>query len=302
MESKKSWGKIFQEIDLEKIFHDIDNFSKKFGKHLKEIHDKMVPFLEEIGKVGLGIAKYLEGKDKLSLIMLDNGWPPMRHILPDDVHRFLEANNKLNENDFLLFLDENINEIIDNKYLDYLFSEWEKNNLILKRNEILKEAIDCHKKGYYSATVIILLSQIEGMIADGFNHIGYMGGSKYKKYFKELLNNQNKIKENQVKNFILEQVLVHFEHGKTVSSNISRHAIMHGAISDYGTSKNSLRVILIFDFLQSIFGYAWIDSSSVYHKVGCHYLMSTKKNINISKDISDPEKIGMKKCSVCFKN
>ena len=54
--------------------------------------------------------------------------------------------------------------------------------------------------------------------------------------------------------FINDIVLVHFEHGKAINSNLSRHAIMHGADKTYGNYLNSLKAILLFNaFLNSPF-------------------------------------------------
>ena len=44
-------------------------------------------------------------------------------------------------------------------------------------------------------------------------------------------------------------VFVKFQWGDPLSSSLSRHAILHGGDTDYATALNSVKALLLFDFV-----------------------------------------------------
>jgi len=81
-----------------------------------------------------------------------------------------------------------------------------------------------------------------------------MDGKVQKEYFIKLLSKTEIYSYDQaIKTFLFNVILVGFEHGTIPKSFLSRHAILHGADTTYGTVTNSLKSILLFDYLQGKF-------------------------------------------------
>ncbi|PEC09881.1 hypothetical protein CN567_22220 [Bacillus toyonensis] len=77
-----------------------------------------------------------------------------------------------------------------------------------------------------------------------------MGGNKLQKYLETLLVNDGVFSfDKQIQTFYLNTILIGFEHGESLKSKLSRNAILHGADLEYGTEENSLKSILIFDYI-----------------------------------------------------
>ncbi|MDO9581022.1 MAG: hypothetical protein Q7J06_10740, partial [Bacteroidales bacterium] len=100
-----------------------------------------------------------------------------------------------------------------------------------------------------------MLTQIEGVIVDGYCHKGWLGQDKLKRYIEKLydLNSRTHNIDRVIKEILLNNILVNFLHGDRINSSLSRNAILHGADIEYGIPKNSLKTILLFNYLQRSF-------------------------------------------------
>lgn len=204
--------------------------------------------------------------------MLKIGWPP---ALDFDIHRIKLINEAFNldqSKPVVREIEKLLVKIYDKQKLQSKLGKWKQSLLLKNRIQILEAAIDAHLNSKYWLSVPAILPQIEGMIASGFRHIGYMGSDKLEKYVKSLLIDQyspiNTVNTNLVE-FITKIVLANFKHGQSINSSLSRHAILHGADTNYGTVENSLKSILVFDYLQNSFRLVRLKDSSTYHLVGC---------------------------------
>jgi hypothetical protein len=99
-----------------------------------------------------------------------------------------------------------------------------------------------------------------------------------KSYISELLTDDSEFSfDAAVQLFYFEVVLANFEHGEQIPF-LSRHAILHGADVGYGTKSNSLRTILLFDYVQSNLGVVAIGKGGCYHLPFCSSVRRTKTN------------------------
>ncbi|MFP3489612.1 hypothetical protein R0K20_18625, partial [Staphylococcus sp. SIMBA_130] len=53
--------------------------------------------------------------------------------------------------------------------------------------------------------------------------------------------------DQQVEKYYVDTILAEFTRGEEIKSDLSRHAILHGADTDYGTKVNSIKTILVLD-------------------------------------------------------
>ncbi|WP_053401505.1 hypothetical protein [Priestia koreensis] len=198
-----------------------------------------------------------ESKDiiaKFKTIIIELGYPPHRDLSYQRMATIVEEYEQYGLDHVSEYIDEALSEEYNDKYLRSKLLKWEGNPFLKNRIGILRNVIRCHNLGMYEASIPTLMPQLEGLVAESFQHIGRMGGPKLLEFLKELFKpNPN---EQDVENYhqaaylyYQTQVLTGFEHGKSLDSEIGRNAILHGGDVEYGTRANSLKLILLFDYL-----------------------------------------------------
>lgn len=222
-----------------------------FNKLSRQWESIMSPVFAQLGEA----LRYGELSTRFCAIMLELGWPPplglpasiMEEILHDyDEHGAGVAGPKAER----LLLEHYDAEVVGD-----MLGEWGQNPLLARRLTVLRQVVLAHQGCQYALSVPTILAQIEGLIADGFKHHGRMSVSDYKAYVEKLLESENAVMTDPMaKEFILKTVLVSFQHGEAIPSSLSRHAILHGADSEYGTATNSLKALLLFSYLAASFG------------------------------------------------
>lgn len=214
------------EITLDDIFNDLLNDFHTFG----------------------------EISQRFAVIMLKLDWPPTVHLIPGEVLEIV----KLYDEYGLDLIKDKVEEYLIKRFskddLNAKLDYWSSKKWLKKRMPILKQAVESHLNGNYYVSVPALLPQIEGIIIDGFGCFGYVKSEKYKSLIENLLASEGKNAfDKQMNKFFLNFVLSKFVHGTDPSSFLSRHAILHGGDTKYGTAANSLKSILVFDYIQDKF-------------------------------------------------
>lgn len=121
---------------------------------------------------------------------------------------------------------------------------WASYGWLSHRLPILQEALENHNNGRHYSAVCVLLPQIDGVLREALcakptraNSVSIIGGD-------ELATVAGK--------FFADVVLESFNPDSAAPiPELSRHAILHGKATDYGTSISSLKVILIADIILS---------------------------------------------------
>ncbi len=133
--------------------------------------------------------------------------------------------------------------------LEDLLIEWEKEPFLTSRLPILCDALWAHKVDRYNLSVPVIMTQIEGFIAEALQHKGFFYKCHLEQYLNDITKHGTRF-EKYIADFIVSFVWTNFERGEPLPV-LSRHAILHGADLTYGTASNSLRIILTFNSLQS---------------------------------------------------
>ena len=132
-----------------------------------------------------------------------------------------------------------------------MLNEWAANPKLTNRMRILRTAVAASVDGQFDVAIPALLAQLEGIIVDVFRHTGRMGGETYKEYVQRL-SGKDDFFGVQLDEFVGSIVLARFKHGDALDSDLSRHAILHGADTNYGTELNALKVIMLIDYVQGL--------------------------------------------------
>lgn len=172
----------------------------------------------------------------------------------DKVESFLE--NELSDIDVdVLFTDI----LMDNKRIQQTLGFWESQSTIFKRLPILKEAIEAHIDGKFYLSVATLIPQIEGVLRDSLTAMGRnsefnsMDRDHMHKAITALKDSWKSQSNKTEKAIILLNLLpdavadLYKEYDLPIEGKLYRHGVCHGLQTDFGSKKNSTRLILLLD-------------------------------------------------------
>lgn len=143
-----------------------------------------------------------------------------------------------------------------------------------------------------------LLSQLEGIVADLVGHSGQMTGAMLKRYIAGALAIGVSAAD-LAGTFVAGVLLEQFAWGNPIP-HFSRHAVLHGADTEYGSAANSLRLILVIDHLQHAVRYVATDRGRHYHVAGCPRLRRRGAPRATFRDAAAASAAGRTPCRVCL--
>ena len=174
-------------------------------------------------------------------------WPPPGHLsaaLLDQISLSFEK-GQLTAQD----VDEILVHFYNKDKLEKLVEAWSERDFIQHRMKILKAAVEAHIEGRFELSIPTLLPQIEGIIADISEHAVRMNFKDIEDYVESIFARNSRF-DCVGKVFFLSTLLEPFKWQDPIPF-FSRHAILHGADTNYASASNSLRLILIIDQLQN---------------------------------------------------
>ncbi|KUP30297.1 hypothetical protein AU385_17955 [Bacillus halotolerans] len=215
----------------------------EFSHKIKSFNEKFLTNFEQ------NINKMLDPLDfKYKSVMISHGFPPNGNVplrLTIDVAKIFDYSEGDKEKEFYYLLFK----YYDHFRVKYLLKSWSNIDWLKRRVPLLEEAVFAHNNDLFFLSIPIFLSQLEGAIADGTGHVGKMNFSLVKDKLKSILVNQKLFKyDKEIEEFYIETVLNGFEHNQNIPV-FSRHAILHGGDIEYGTKENSLKAIILFDYI-----------------------------------------------------
>ena len=133
-----------------------------------------------------------------------------------------------------------------------------------KRKLIIKEAFENHRSKRYYSSIVLSLTQIDGLCYDETKKLYFKNNNKLqrsKKIYKPEV--EEKISERE--RFVIEGFEIPLnqptginEHTENISKfpiRLNRHEILHGMDHSYGTKINSLKVISLWNYINDIVRY-----------------------------------------------
>jgi hypothetical protein len=240
-------------------------------------------------------------------IMIEEEWPPPAMEAPLNLRgmQVVVAARKAGASDVGRIIERLMLMNHDRGVLEAIADSWSQRYLLKRRNPILQSALRAHLDGEYFCSVPTLLSQVEGVVVDGFGHVDWLSPQRYSRYLESLVpdaGGQDDLVSDfrrAMRVFHKNVVLANFIHGQPVQSALSRHAILHGADVDYGKEATSLKAILLVDALQDCFHYVWLAGSEIFHHCGCTAIRGAARERLFSGDRWAPAGHGKRPCRVC---
>lgn len=260
----KSFGEMALKLQSYKIDIGKFNFLQYSSDILKiQIPEGLKKFAKEY--------TYLKNLEKI-------GWPLFVYNNDELKNRLIECFNSFDDDvtyNIDVINDVIFEEITDNDVLRLGYS-WEDSSVIsVNRIQILREAVDLYKQGYYYGCVSILMCQLEGIITDiyvmhsnfGIEYTGEEAKMAYEHYTHKVL--EGKIKLDREKNQLLcmmtkiengffywifvigyiYTILLTSKEEMNQSSHPCRNKVCHGIQTNFGTKEHALKAILSIDML-----------------------------------------------------
>ena len=156
-----------------------------------------------------------------------------------------------------------INEIMTHERINETLSHWKEKPNIDGRINILEQAIEAHIEGKFYLSVSTLIPQIEGLLRealkamsrpDNFLSMQLEERNRALNALKELwiLQDYTFKKTSCLVDRLFDALNDLYEDNNPsesipISNKLSRHGVCHGFQTDFGTEKNSLRLILLLD-------------------------------------------------------
>ena len=187
---------------------------------------------------------------KAGKILSSLGWWIFPDMTPDDFEKYIKWHEEDN--------DSMIQEVLITYYdnVEGIMEDWENNPELKKRIRILEDVIWAHKEGKYTLSVPSILPQIEGIIIEGTGEEGYIKQKEIPKLAEKLISQRGacNFRHYPLITFIESLIQANFEWGKS-QEGFGRSPVLHGFFTDYDDREYSLKLILLFDYLQKFLSF-----------------------------------------------
>ncbi|WP_350302601.1 hypothetical protein [Peribacillus frigoritolerans] len=238
------------------VFREIRESAIAVG-NVDQIMKSVIPqykIQDTFEKIRKGIKQTEEDMEIFQATIVELGYPPhydvdirqMRIIIRD----FIDDKKQVVE-----YIDEFMAWNYDATAVYEMLIKWEGKPFLDKRIQILRNVVRSHNQGMYHLSVLGIISQYEGLIVDAFKITGYVNGNIQQILLEHLLKHESMSSlgfDKVIFDYYNSNILVSFRHGEELGNDISRHAILHGGHTNFGTLPISLKVILLFDYLVDV--------------------------------------------------
>lgn len=304
----EDWGQGTVDLHLWPIEAPLVGFSRKLAESMAHVSLHLAPVLTKLADAMNRLQEPLReaglAVERLPAIMVELGWPPVMKLdLPSAVQivrRYDAEGTEAVRQD----VSDAILSLYDDDQVRRLLPSWEKQRFLRRRMPILRQVIEAHIAGHYWVSVPALLPQIEGIIPERY---GRKKGRRctFRNLTQELevllATRGITFLEGWMGSFYTKVVLAEFVYGSDPDSSLSRHAILHGHDTSYGTAENSLKAILTFDYLQrEMYRLVGSPKGGCYHVVGCPVVDTDRPDLECYDSHALAKASGRKPCKACM--
>lgn len=160
-----------------------------------------------------------------------------------------------------------------------LAKDWRRNPLLASRRAIVEDVLACHEHNLWYAAIPLWYALTEGLLMEYLAPNRPQRSQKGRKRVGvhdclTLISTPhvNLPAWNAIAAFSKKQAWSQYL-GTPDSPANSRHGIMHGQSTDYGTSENALKAMLLFDFVQASLRTGVLEQQGVMHAPGCQEII-----------------------------
>ena len=216
-----------------------------FEEHQKQIRAFSAYFLESLADLQAEYSVFVEGKTIRTLTQ--RGWFPDFDLPIVQVRLLAEAFASDPEQ------AHEANQELCNRFRDRLDGiESELKSEFPNRSEILSDAFQAHRQGRYNLSVAVFLTQVDGLFYDRF-----LKNLFYRRDRDEIAEIIEQIPNALIRSLsgaLLDESLPLIaspgqrQQQPDGFSELNRHQVLHGEVTNYGTEENSLKAISLLNY------------------------------------------------------
>lgn len=215
--------------------------SFEFFKNVPGLYERIAGFISFI--IVLSHQDFPKMLRPIDRKFMEVGWPPSMRLTLQKLIGLATGDQRTSKAQIEEYLLERFNADTFSEML----TDWAGNRVFTDRIHILTDAISAHNDGKFTLSIPVLLAQCEGIIAS-------IAGLTGRKTHSDIVSEIEKLSKNVVLsesfiNTITNSFLDQFKFGQNEFYVYGRNSILHGANLRYATRKNSLKAILLIDFL-----------------------------------------------------
>ena len=250
------------------------------------------------------VAQTIQDRFHYVAVMEELGWPPTVLTDRETQDLILGILGERKPREARAEIEAALLKHFDQTRLNALFNDWMEFELAAERRPILRQVIDGHLAGLHYLTVGAVHAQIDGLLSTVFRLQGRATEVSWKKLSKVLEGAPFPRGAHHVANqFLKTRVRVPFERGRPLASDHSRHAIAHGHDLGYGTPENSLKALLLFDYVVWAVRDLRLVEGDTYHKPTCLSISAHFTELDFIRNPLDlmikQHRLGLRPCLAC---
>jgi hypothetical protein len=220
-------------------------------KDIQDAHRSITQYLDDILQLSKGIHSLPSEGWYFSLQFIDS-------LAISNLHEYLQRDPKAFEADVIAAFNKQLGTI--EKKLTIAFP---------KRAQLLSDLFKHQRQADYNASIVLALTQADGISKDIFSvkdknnkpvAVGFFDMTNSKADIRaQKLALSFDVPENSIFSILFNQLAKDDRNdslvleGNTIRlSDLNRHAILHGESTDYGTLINSVKAILLLDFIEDL--------------------------------------------------
>lgn len=264
----------------------------------------VTPVGEFLGWAAEQVHATIEERKRFVAAMVELGWPPTKWLDQDTQQVVLTALGTRGIKEAKQDLERALVNHFTKERLDALLVSWKTYPQGAKRAHILAQVVAGHEQGLFALTTPVIHAQIDGMLSEAFRIRGKGAAVPWKHLGKLLRSSPWPGNAHLgVDSFVRQKLLVEFDRGSPLESEHSRHAIAHGADTTYATAENSLKAILLLDYVVWAISDLRLVDGKVYHRPECVAIEAPFERLGIVRNFFDAavqvNKQGLTPCPRC---
>ena len=236
----------------------VKKYYKQIWKHVKQFREAIMPLMDEFNKTIKSLPKDLV---KVQMYLADRGWYVSPELTTDILGKLADM------------IDNQKHEEIESSIQEFAKSRVYKTKQKIKshwpiRKKILDDAFNAHEQRIYTLSIPVMLAQADGICFEILNALLFSKEERLPKtgrtldqFLKNVKVSNNEFQISSGYNpflkylrsvsSVMEYVNFKDEKYQNIQNYIklNRHSILHGIDINYYTEANSLRAILILDYL-----------------------------------------------------
>lgn len=251
------------------------------------------------------MAKQMELFAAAADLMLELGWPPILEASVRQMNGLLSVRDEEGAAAARAYLEMLADHSYDDGTVQRKLEEWGRNPLLVRRMRFLRAGADAHVRGAYACSVPTLLTQAEGIILDCYEGVVELELAHVDALMGRLLQSSDdgdsivaKV-DGLVHEYYLRQVLKSVGRRDDVPEGLNRHCVLHGRDLDYDTKANSLRALILVDYLTTSLVIVSRGNSHVYHRAGCRVVLRSASAFVAHANTGEAIALGKRPCRVC---